>query len=363
MNITLTEIPIKDVVEGYSDTQEEGVFGFSGKLNIRPKYQREFVYNDEKREAVIGTIMKNFPLNVMYWVKNSDGSFELLDGQQRTISIAQYFKGEFSFDKKYFHNLTNDEKKSFLNYKLMIYICQGTDSEKLNWFKTINIAGEKLTDQEMRNAVYTGEWLLDAKKYFSKTSCPAYHVASDYLSGSSIRQDYLERTLKWISNKEQTTIEDYMARHQTNSNASELWLYFSSVISWVKTLFPTYRKEQKGIEWGELYNQYKDKSFNPNELEKRANSLMQDDEVTSKKGVYYYLITGKEKYLNIREFSPSMKRETYEKQNGICPICKNKFHFDEMEGDHITPWVLGGKTEISNCQMLCRVCNREKSNK
>ena len=363
MDISLTEIPIKDVVKGYSDTQEEGVFGFSGKLNIRPKYQREFVYKDEKREAVIDTIMKNFPLNVMYWIKNSDDSFELLDGQQRTISITQYFKGEFSFEKKYFHNLTNDEKESFLNYKLMIYICKGTDSEKLNWFKTINIAGEKLTDQEMRNAVYTGEWLLDAKKYFSKTSCPAYHVASDYLSGSSIRQDYLERALKWISHKEQTTIEDYMARHQTNSNASELWLYFSSVISWVKTLFPTYRKEQKGIEWGELYNQYKDKSFNPNELEKRANSLMQDDEVTSKKGVYYYLITDKEKYLNIREFSPSMKRETYEKQNGICPICKNKFHFDEMEGDHITPWVLGGKTEISNCQMLCRVCNREKSNK
>jgi hypothetical protein len=160
MDISLTEIPIKDVVEGYSDTQEEGVFGFSGKLNIRPKYQREFVYKDEKREAVINTIMKNFPLNVMYWIKNNDNSFELLDGQQRTISIAQYFKGEFSFQKKYFHNLTNDEKDSFLNYKLMIYICTGTDSEKLNWFKTINIAGEKLTDQEMRNAVYAGEWHL-----------------------------------------------------------------------------------------------------------------------------------------------------------------------------------------------------------
>ena len=160
MDISLTEIPIKDVVESYSDTQEEGVFGFSSKLNIRPKYQREFVYKDEKREAVINTIMKNFPLNVMYWVKNNDNSFELLDGQQRTISIAQYFKGEFSFQKKYFHNLTNNEKDSFLNYKLMIYICTGTDSEKLNWFKTINIAGEKLTDQEMRNAVYAGEWHL-----------------------------------------------------------------------------------------------------------------------------------------------------------------------------------------------------------
>lgn len=363
MKITLKEIAIKEVVEGYSDSQEEGVFGYSGKLNIRPKYQREFVYKDAKKEAVIDTIFKNFPLNVMYWIKNSDLSFELLDGQQRTISIAQYVQGDFSFENMYFHNLPEDKKNEFLNYKLMIYICEGKDSEKLNWFKTINIAGEKLTDQEMRNAVYAGEWLTDAKKYFSKTGCPAYKNASNYLNGSSIRQEYLERALKWISIRNKETIENYMACHQNDSNASELWLYFTSVINWVKTLFPTYRKEQKGVEWGELYNKYKDKNFNLKELEKSVNVLMQDDEVTNKKGIYPYLITGKEKYLNIREFPLSIKRATYEEQKGICSSCKGRFQFEEMEGDHIIPWSEGGKTEKNNCQMLCKACNREKSNK
>ena len=363
MRITLKEIPVKDVVEGYSDSQEEGVFGYAGKLNIRPKYQREFVYKDSKREAVIDTIFKKFPLNVMYWIRNTNETFELLDGQQRTISIAQYVYGNFSCGNMYFHNLPDDIKQDLLEYKLMIYICEGTDSEKLNWFKTINIAGEKLTDQEMRNAVYAGEWLTDAKKYFSKTGCPASKNASDYLQGSSIRQEYLERALKWISSKNKQTIEDYMACHQRDSNASELWLYFSAVINWVQTLFPTYRKEQKGVEWGELYNIYKDKNFNPNELEKHVQTLMQDDEVTNKKGIYSYLITGKEKYLNIREFSTSIKRVVYEEQSGICKKCKGCFQFEEMEGDHITPWSEGGKTEKENCQMLCKACNREKSNK
>ena len=363
MKIRLTEIPIKDVVQGYRDSQEEGVFGYGDKLNIRPKYQREFVYKDAKREAVIDTVFKKFPLNVMYWMKSADSTFELLDGQQRTISIAQYVHGDFSVENMYFHNLPEDTKTEFLEYKLMIYICEGTDSEKLNWFKTINIAGEKLTDQEMRNAVYAGEWLTDAKKYFSKTGCPAYQKASKYLAGSSIRQEYLERALKWISGRNKETIEAYMAKNQMLNNASELWLYFSSVISWIQTLFPTYRKEQKGVEWGELYNIYKDKNFNPNELEKRVNVLMQDDEVTNKKGIYPYLITGKEKYLNIREFSPSIKRAVYEEQAGICMLCKGHFQFEEMEGDHITPWAQGGKTEKDNCQMLCRACNREKSNK
>ena len=363
MKITLKEIAIREVVEGYSDSQEEGVFGYSGKLNIRPKYQREFVYKDAKREAVIDTIFKNFPLNVMYWIKNSDSSFELLDGQQRTISIAQYVAGDFSFENMYFHNLPEDKKNELLSYKLMIYICEGQDSEKLNWFKTINIAGERLTDQEMRNAVYAGQWLTDAKKYFSKTGCPASQHASNYLNGSSIRQEYLEKALKWISARNKETIENYMARNQQNSNASELWLYFTSVINWIQTLFPTYRKEQKGVEWGELYNVYKDKNFNPNELEKSINILMQDDEVTNKKGIYPYLITGKEKYLSIREFSPSIKRVVYEEQKGICKSCKGRFQFEEMEGDHITPWSEGGKTEKNNCQMLCKACNREKSNK
>ena len=192
MKIELKEISIRDVVNGYADKNENGIYGFDGKLNIRPAYQREFVYKDKQRDAVIETISKKFPLNVMYWVKNEDETYELLDGQQRTISICEYVNGSFSLNFQYFHNLTDGEKEQILNYKLMIYICEGTDREKLDWFKIINIAGEKLTEQELRNAIYTGTWLNDAKRYFSKTNCPAYGIGSNYVKGSPIRQDYLE---------------------------------------------------------------------------------------------------------------------------------------------------------------------------
>ena len=190
MKIQLNEITIREVSNGYLNSDEEGVVGYGEKLNIRPKYQREFVYKDKQRDAVIETIKKNFPLNVMYWVKNEDGFFEVLDGQQRTISFCEYIAGTFSLNNLYFHNLTDVEKNQILDYKLMIYFCEGNDKEKLDWFKIINIAGEKLTDQELRNAIYTGTWLIDAKRYFSKSGCPAHGMASDYLSGSAIRQDY-----------------------------------------------------------------------------------------------------------------------------------------------------------------------------
>src|SRR3989338_1215204 len=199
MKIQLNEITIREVSNGYLNSDEEGVVGYGEKLNIRPKYQREFVYKDKQRDAVIETIKKNFPLNVMYWVKNEDGFFEVLDGQQRTISFCEYIAGTFSLNNLYFHNLTDVEKNQILDYKLMIYFCEGNDKEKLDWFKIINIAGEKLTDQELRNAIYTGTWLTDAKKYFSKTKCPAYDMASDYMAGSPIRQDYLETIISWIS--------------------------------------------------------------------------------------------------------------------------------------------------------------------
>lgn len=363
MKIELKEIQIRDVSNGYIDNSEEGVYGFDGKLNIRPKYQREFVYKDKQRDSVIDTVTKNFPLNVMYWVKSDDDCYEVLDGQQRTISICQYVNGDFSYNKKYFHNLTKDKQDEILNYKLMIYICEGTDSEKLDWFRTINIAGEKLTDQELRNAVYAGPWTTEAKKYFSKTSCPAYQIASDYLKGTSIRQEYLETALRWITDRDSIEIEEYMARKQSETNATELWLYFQSVINWVKTLFTNYRSEQKGIEWGILYNKYKQNSYDPVKLEEKIKELMQDDDITKKSGIYAYLITGEEKHLNIRAFTPSMKREAYERQKGICPICNKHFEINEMEGDHITPWVEGGKTNANNCQMLCKECNRRKSSK
>ena len=366
MQIELNRIKIKDLFENYSNNDENGVVGYNGKLNIRPKFQREFVYKDKQRDEVINTVRKEFPLNVMYWCKSEDGNYELLDGQQRTISICEYVANSFSVKidgyDKIFDNLTQDQKEQILNYELMVYICDGTDSEKLDWFKIINIAGEELTQQELRNAMYTGEWLTSAKKYFSKSGCPAYSIASDYLSGSPIRQDYLETAIKWACN-ENMTIEKYMSAHHKDSNANELWLYFSSVINWVKTIFPKYRKEMKGIEWGCLYNQYKDDKLDTKALEQEIDCLMQDDDVTNKKGIYEYVLSKNEKHLNIRAFTQNMKRETYEKQAGICPICKQHFEIEQMEADHITPWCEGGKTSAENCQMLCKECNRRKSNK
>jgi hypothetical protein len=359
MKIELHEILIKNLVKGYIDNQEEGVFGYDGKLNIRPKYQREFVYKDAQRDAVIETVQKNFPLNVMYWVKNGN-TYEVLDGQQRTISICQYVNGDYSINARAWQNLTDDEQEQILTYKLMIYFCDGSDSEKLAWFKIINIAGEKLTNQELRNAVYTGPWLTDAKRYFSKSGCAAYLLAKDYMNGSAIRQEFLETALNWLS---KGNIEDYMSKNQHELNANELWLYFQKVISWLQVVFPKYRKEMKGIAWGELYNQFGKKKFNSSEMEEQIKKLMMDDEVTKKSGIYYYLLTKDEKYLSIRAFTDSQKRTAYEKQKGICPKCKKHFTIDEMEGDHITPWSEGGKTLPDNLQMLCKDCNRKKGKK
>ena len=360
MKIELKEITIRELTEGYQDNEAEGVVGFGGKLDIRPPYQREFIYKDKQRDAVIDTVTKYFPLNVMYWAVRDDGNFEIIDGQQRTISIAQYVEGDFSFNMRYFHNLQNDEQEQIRNYKLMIYLCSGSDSEKLEWFKIINIAGEKLTDQELRNAVYSGSWVSDAKRYFSKNGCAAYGLGGSYLNGSAKRQDYLETTIKWISEDQ---IEDYMGKKQHEPDAVKLWQYFQMVINWVKVVFPKYRKEMKGIEWGLLYNEFKDQKYDSKKIEKEIAELMQDEDVIKKKGIYLYILTRKEKHLNIRAFSPNQKREAYERQEGICPVCGEHFEIEEMEGDHITPWHEGGKTSAENCQMLCREDNRRKSGK
>jgi hypothetical protein len=359
MDITLKTITIRDLVKNYQDDQEDGVVGLDGKLNIRPPFQREFVYRDAQREAVIDTITKGFPLNMMYWAVTADG-FEIIDGQQRTVSICQYIDGVFSYKHRYFHNLLPDEKDSILNYDLTIYQCEGADSEKLDWFRTINIAGEVLTDQELLNAVYAGSWTADAKRYFSKSQCAAWQISEKFLSGSPIRQHYLETAISWINEGD---IEGYMALHQHDLNANPLWLYFQTVINWTIATFPNYRREMKGIAWGQLYNTHKNDTLDPAVLETKTAELMADDEVTKKKGVYEYLLAGDEKHLNLRAFTDSKKRTLFERQNGICPVCKNSCNINEMEGDHITPWSQGGKTELSNGQMLCRDCNRKKSTK
>jgi HNH endonuclease/Protein of unknown function DUF262 len=357
MKIELKEMKVRDLTDGYEDNDEAGVVGYSGKLDIRPPYQREFIYKDKQRDAVIDTITRDFPLNVMYWAVRDDGDYEVIDGQQRTISICQYVEGDFAFEDRYFHNLQPDEKEQILDYKLMVYLCSGTDSEKLEWFKTINIAGENLADQELRNAVYAGSWVSDAKRHFSKTGCPAYGIGSDYMKGTPIRQDYLETVIKWINDGD---IEGYMAKQQHKPNANELWLYFQNVMAWVVVTFPKYRKEMNGVQWGELYNEFKDAELDSAKLEGEVAALMADEDVTRKRGIYPYVLDGQERHLNIRAFSANQKREAYERQGGTCPVCGQHFELGEMEADHITPWHEGGKTEAANCQMLCRDDNRRK---
>ena len=369
MKIKLHEIPIRDVVKNFFDDAEKGCRGYGGKLNIRPAFQREFVYSGKQRDKVIETVKNNFPLNVMYWVKNSDGTFEMLDGQQRTISICQYVNGEFVLDdRRTFDILTPTEQKNFLDYKLMIYICEGDDTKKLDWFETINIAGEKLTEQEMRNAIFASEWLSDAKKFFSKTNCFAQTEYGKFLNGSAIRQDFLETALKWIVDKKNLpNIRDYMAEQKSKQvkNCDELRDYFEEVFDWVQKIFPIFRaKLMKGQQWGLLYNKYSNKNYDTNELEEKIKKLLKDFDVTNQRGIYEYLLGGEknEKLLNIRQFDARIKSTVYERQKGICPICKKHFELEDMHADHIIAWSKGGKTVAENCQMLCADCNRKKSN-
>lgn len=360
MKVELTEITVGELADGYEDNAEGGVRGYGDRLDIRPPYQREFIYKDKQRDAVIDTVRAGFPLNVMYWSVREDGNFEIIDGQQRTISLCQFVNGDFSIDGRGFCNLQQDEQDQIRDYKLTIYLCSGTPSEKLKWFKTVNIAGEKLTDQELRNAVYAGSWVADAKRHFSRTGCPAYKVGADYLTGIPIRQAYLETAIKWLS---KSTVEEYMADQQHEATANDLWLHFQSVIAWVKVTFTTYRKEMKRVDWGTLYKDFHGGQFDPAKLESDVSGLMEDEDVTKKQGIYAYVLGGKERHLNIRAFSEKQKREAYERQKGICALCGGHFESTEMEGDHITPWHEGGKTTSENCQMLCKNDNRQKGGK
>lgn len=376
MKIHPMQLTIRELFAGFKDSGDAGVVGFGGRLDIRPPYQREFVYKDDKRNKVIDTVLKGYPLNVMYWVRNPDpdapsddtrATYEVLDGQQRTLSICKYVAGDFSIleDERplYFHSLPVDVQERIRSYELTVYVCEGHDSEKLEWFRTINIAGEKLTDQELRNAVYTGPWLADAKRHFSRPSCPAFEIASDYVTGSPIRQELLELALKWISNDDPA---GYMAAHQHDKTAIELWNYFNSVINWAKATFPTVRKEMKSVNWGELYDAHKGDKLDPAALEADIERFMLDDDVTRKAGIYPYVLNGKERNLSLRAFSEKVKRETHTKQKGLCANKKScpekgrKLKLEEMEADHITPWHAGGTTTASNCQMLCKECNRRK---
>ena len=361
-------IKVADVFDGYQDKNWDGVVGYGGKLDIRPIYQREFIYNPENERAVIATILKKHPLNLMYWVKNGS-NFEVLDGQQRTLSICRFldhkYPIEINGEKRYCDTLLKDDLEKIQNYELDVYICEGTEGEILEWFKTINIKGKELNNQELLNATHTGAWLTDAKRYFSKPNCAAKGLGDDYVSASVERQEFLETALNWINNGD---AQGYMALHRNDADAKELQDYFASVIKWIGKTFTVYRKEMKHVNWGELYNQFKDKKFDANNLEKEIAELMQDEEIGNQKGIYDYVLTKNKRNLNLRAFDEKTKRQIYEKQKGFCvaknAVCGN-VHFDleEMEADHIMPWHEGGKTTSENCQMLCKQDNRIKSGK
>ena len=360
MDIEMRHITVGELVEGYRDDDEGGVVGYDGRLDIRPQFQREFVYKGHQRDAVIDTINNGFPLNVMYWADRGDGSYEIIDGQQRTISAAQYVNGDSSLDGLYFHNLPADKQAHILSYELMVYVCSGTDSEKLDWFNIINIAGEQLTDQELRNAVYAGSWVTDAKRYFSRPGCAASGLASRYITGSPIRQDYLETAIRWVS---QDSIEDYMGKHQHDPDAEPLWEHFKAVIRWAKATFTEYRPAMKSVNrgWGPLYDTYKDVTTDPVAIERETQRLIADEDVQKHSGIYPYILTRDEKRLNLRTFPKPIKQRVYEKQDGKCSICKKPFGIRQMEADHIKPWSKAGKTVEDNCQMLCKPCNQRKA--
>lgn len=371
MNVDERKITIREIAEKYHDDNEHGVVGYDGQLDIRPKYQREYVYKDKQRDEVIHTVTRGLPLSIMYWVDRGEQfeddpnlpRYEVLDGQQRTISICQYVTGKFTFDNKFFQNLTQDQRDAILDYQLTVYVCSGNDSEKLDWFTTINTAGEPLTKQELRNAVYAGPWVSSAKTFFSKSNGAAYQIGSDYMKGTPIRQDYLEKTIEWKAAAEGVkSIEDYMAIHQNDPTAQQLASYFRSVIEWVQAMFPHYRVEMQGVPWGILYNQNHERTdLDPVELEEQVRTLMMDDEITKRSGIYQYVLNGETKNLNIRKFSDNMKRALYTKQDQKCAICgKEIASLTDAHADHIIPWSKGGKTTEDNCQILCMTCNLKK---
>lgn len=361
MKVTKQVIKVRDLFEKYSDQQEQGVTGYGGKLNIRPPYQREFIYKPEQQIAVIKSMLGGMPLSCMYWAVNEDGSYEVLDGQQRTMSICRFLNSNFAIDYHFFSDMSQSEKETLLDYELDIYFCEGDTRDKIKWFETINIAGEKLTKQELRNAIFTGPWVLDAKRYFSKTNCAASQISDGYVKGSTVRQELLELAIGWASDGE---IDNYMSENRNKPDARELWQYFQDVINWVKRTFVTaHPKLMTSVNWGKLYNEFKDKGFNPIELDRRVNELLSDEDVTNQKGIFTYLLTGEEKHLSIRAFPANVKNRIYTKQGGHCVHCGEHTPITGMEADHITPWSEGGHTTEENCQLLCKKCNRTKSNK
>ena len=370
MTIKQIEVTVGDIARGYINNEEQGIRGYGGQLDIRPPYQREFIYNESEQQAVISTVLKGYPLNVMYWVRRSEDAeypYEVMDGQQRTLSLCEYVDGKFAYDFKNFFNQPADIQKLILDYPLTIYLCEGEPSEKLEWFKTINIAGKPLNEQEINNAVYAGPFVTDAKRHFSKSNCGASRLGKDLVNGRPLRQELLKKALEWMAEHEtregkpQSAV-GYMAEHQHDPNANNLWTYFQNVLNWTITNFDLkrFKKIMKGLNWALYYDKYHSTTLDTADLASRISKLILDSDVQKQMGIIPYVLTGDERHLDLRCFPDDIKQTVWEKQHHICPSCQKEFDYEFMEGDHITPWREGGRTVIENCQMLCRECNRRK---
>lgn len=386
MKTTLKTYTVKDICTGfvYNELEGKGLFGLSGKLTIQPEYQRNYIYADGKKDvAVIESMMKGYPLGLIYFNKVSDDKLEVLDGQQRITSIGRFVTGKLAIMDQnnmpqYYSSLPDDKKQLIDDYKLLVYECEGTETEIKEWFKTINIAGVPLNEQELLNAVYSGKFVTKAKEEFSNSQNANVQKWSAYISGSVNRQDYLHTALEWVSKGE---IGDYMSQHRYDENINELKTYFTTVIDWISSVFTDVEKEMCGLEWGRLYEEHHSKSYNPQEVSDKVQELYGDPYVKSRKGIFEYVLGGctDKKLLDIRIFDEATKRAVYKKQtlaakaDGVsnCPLyaighdANHAKIWDQkdMDADHVTAWSNGGATSIENCQMLCKTHNRAKGNR
>lgn len=387
MKTTLrTDITVKDICEGfvYNELEGKGLFGLSGKLTIQPEYQRNYIYADGKKDvAVIDSLLKDYPLGLIYFVKVSKDEFEILDGQQRITSFGRYVTNKFAFKdengmEQYFDGIAADKKSKILKTKLTIYECEGEESEIKNWFRTINIAGVPLNDQELNNAIFSGPFVTLAKAEFSNSQNANIQKWSAYIKGSVNRQAYLETALEWVS---KGNIIDYMSSHRYDKNINELKTYFASVIDWVSSVFINVETEMSGLEWGRLYESYHKKPYDPKRISSSIQKLYADPYIKNRRGIFEYVLGGSKdaQLLDVRVFDEATKKSVYSKQTkaaekqGVsnCPLCsighdanKSKiWHLNDMDADHVAAWSKGGKTDLKNCQMLCKTHNRAKGNR
>lgn len=387
----LTELTVEDICAGftYSELEQKGLFGWGGKLTIQPEYQRHYIYGDGKKDVeVIKSLLKGYPLGLIYFVKTADDHYEVLDGQQRITSFGRYLTGRFSIKDddgrdKQFTGLSQDKQRKLRESKLTIYVCKGTESEIKSWFETINIAGVQLTEQEKRNAIFSGPFVSAAKAVFSNSNNTEMVKWRTYINGDPKRQGILEEALRWVAEAENDKgrIDAYMSAHRNNPNIKELVNYFDSVISWVNTTFIDVHDKMRGLQWGRLWRTYHNTGYDPNKLSSRISELLADEQVTDKSGIWEYVLGGEQdtNLLNVRVFDKKTSRKVYERQTqkaktegkSNCPLCavghesrRDKiWSFNEMEADHVTAWSRGGATNEENCQMLCKMHNRAKGNR